>query len=338
MRYVNRAIAASCTAGLLAFIPVPIAHASGGGGDAETGTGPGSGGGGSSGGEVIGARVQYQTNAPKGEPSTHIEPAQGPSEPPLCWVQPKFSGEEYKKNRENTAPIDPETGETLPGWDDGEEFHEDDDGAWWFRTYAVDQLRSGNIEQPDREACNELLGIEWLPEEEPPPEGTISPHALAGLAYAETKLPAPPVTLRPNANNQVVNLDTHVAFDAPLAPVWVTASFNAHGLDLAATTVATPKSLRVDAGTSEASPKSCTYDLTNGKNGYQLDTSQSDCNITYKKSSGDGTYNLEAQVVWEVTWTDSDNPAGTPQEPALPDGYSTFEQEVEVKEVQSIVR
>ncbi|WP_409236983.1 hypothetical protein [Streptomyces sp. PA5.6] len=255
----------------------------------------------------------------------------------MCWTQPKFTPEQYKEEQKKTAPIDPSTGKTLPGWNDGKDFHEGDKGAWWFRTYAVDQLKSGNIELGDMEKCTTIKGVQWVEAGEPPADA-ISPLALAGLAYAETKLPAPPVTLRPAADNQIVNLPTHVKFDAPLERVWVTARFNHLGVDLAATTVATPVALRVDAGTDFADPRTCEYDLSSGKSGYQVDTSKADCNIAFKKSTGDGSYPLQAQVTWKVTWTDSANPDGAPREPDLPAGLSTFEQDVAVKEVQSVNR
>ncbi|MFD4630126.1 hypothetical protein ACFVYR_16770 [Streptomyces sp. NPDC058284] len=68
-----------------------------------------------------------------------------------------------------------------------------------------------------------------------------------------------------------------------------------------------------------------------------MDTSKAHCNIAFKKSSGDGSYPLRAQVIWKVTWTDSADPDGAPQKPTLP-GLPTFEQGVKVKEVQSVNR
>ncbi|MCF3123809.1 hypothetical protein IPZ68_29485 [Streptomyces arenae] len=295
------------------------------------------GGEGTSGGGSIGAQVQYKTNFKGKAGASPIAQGDGAWEPPLCWTQPKFTAKQYKEEQEKTAPIDPNTGKTLPGWDKDKEFHEGDKGAWWYRTYAVDQLKSGKIKLGDMEKCTPIPGIQWV-EPGDPPKDAISPFALAGLAYAETKLPAPPVTLRPAADGQIVNLATRVKFDAPIAPVWVTASFNHLGVDIAATTVAKPVALRVESGTEFADPQSCTYDLTKAKSGYQLDTSKADCNITYRKSSGDGSYPLQARVTWKVTWTDSANPDGPAQQPALPDGLSTFEQDVAVKEIQSITR
>lgn len=312
--------------------------ASAGDGVRDPGKPPGGGNsGGTSSNGTIGSQVQYKTNF-KGSPeASHLAAGNGPWEPPACWTQPKYTPEQYKKNQEKTAPVDPATGETLPGWDKGEDFHKGDEGAWWYRTYAVDQLKSGHVEFGELEKCTTIPGIQWV-EEQGGPDDAISPLALAGLAFAETQLPAPQVALRPNADKQIVNLGTKVDFDAPLEPVWVTARFNHLGVDIAATTVATPVGLRVDAGTEFADPQSCTYDLARTKSGYQVNTSESECNVTYRKSSDDGTYPLKAQITWQVTWTDSADPDGAPQQPALPDGLSTFEQPVEVREIQSINR
>ncbi|MGW2228068.1 hypothetical protein [Streptomyces formicae] len=191
-------------------------------------------------------------------------------------------------------------------------------GAWWYRTYDVDRLRAGNATPAEMAKCTPIKPVQWVEEGDPPKEA-ISPLVLAGLAYARTKLPAPPVTLRPAADNPIVNLATHVKFDAPIDPFWVTAHFDHLGVDIAATTVAKPVALRVDAGTEFADPQSCTYDLT-------------------KSKSGDGAHPLQARVTWKVTWTDPAAPEGPARQPALPDGLSTFEQDVAVTEIQSINR
>ncbi|MFE0104772.1 hypothetical protein [Streptomyces sp. NPDC059009] len=294
--------------------------------------------GGESGGGAVAAQVKYATNLKEEKGTSYIEPTDSSWEPPVCWTQPKFTPKQYKEETKKTAPIDPGTGKTLPGWDKGKDFHEGDEGAWWYRTYAVEQLRSGKLQPGDLDHCTTIPGIQWVKKGNPQPADAISPKALAGLAYAETKLPAPPVTLRPAADRQFVKLGTRVKFDAPLQRIWVTASFNHFGVNLAATTVATPVALRVDAGTDDADPRTCIYDLNKSKSGYQVDTSKSDCNIAYQESSADGTYPLQAQITWKVTWTDSADPDGAPQQPALPDGLSTFVQDVTVKEAQAVNR
>ncbi|ATL29673.1 hypothetical protein [Streptomyces formicae] len=334
LRNLTRTAAGSGIAALLVLGSVTPAMAGDGSGSSGE---PPAGSGGSSGDGSIGAQVQFKTNFKGGKGASPIARSEGSWDPPLCWTQPKFTGKQYKEDSKKTAPIDPSSGKTLPGWDKGKDFHEKDKGAWWYRTYDVDRLRAGNATPAEMAKCTPIKPVQWVEEGDPPKEA-ISPLVLAGLAYARTKLPAPPVTLRPAADNQIVNLATHVKFDAPIDPVWVTAHFDHLGVDIAATTVAKPVALRVDAGTEFADPQSCTYDLTKSKSGYQLDTSKDACNIKYRKSSGDGAYPLQARVTWKVTWTDSADPEGPARQPALPDGLSTFEQDVAVKEIQSINR
>jgi enoyl reductase len=144
--------------------------------------------------------------------------------------------------------------------------------------------------------------------------------------------------LRPDADRLIVNLPTEVAFQGALDRAWTTASINYKGVQMAATTVATPVALKVDAGTSDADPQTCTYDLVKGEGGYKVDSKNAGCNVTYLRSSADGTYPFKASLTWHVTWTDSADPDGPPQQPALPDGLSTYEQNVTVKEIQAINR
>lgn len=57
------------------------------------------------------------------------------------------------------------------------------------------------------------------------------------------------------------------------------------------------------------------------------------CGIEYLRSSGDGTYPLEATVTWKVTGTGTGVPGGT-----LPSGTFGNEQNITVEEIQSINR
>ncbi|MER5973389.1 hypothetical protein ABT112_27295 [Streptomyces sp. NPDC002055] len=330
----------------LAGIPVAAALVLGLAAPAYAGTGYTQGGSGTEqsgssdqGSGTIAAGVKVRTNLKAKSGASPVTPVDTNWTPPLCWTQPKFSGKEYKADSKKTALRDPKTGKPLPGWDKGKDFHEKDKGAWWFRTYDRDQIMSGDPDTPKRmEDCAGLPGIVWVPEGDPKPQKAISPEVLSGIAFKAMKLPAAPVKLSPAANRQIVNLDTKVKFEAPLDRVWVTATFDDFGVNVAATTVATPVALKIDAGTEFADPQSCTYDLRKDGDGYAVDSGDKGCNVTYRKSSGDGTYPLKAQITWKVTWTDSADPDGPAQQPALPDGLSTFEQDVTVKEIQAINR
>ncbi|MEU1627014.1 hypothetical protein ABZ746_17175 [Streptomyces sp. NPDC020096] len=256
--------------------------------------------------------------------------------PPVCWYEPRYTPDEYKKSWDDAYRQAGSFERYV--WEEQQQLQKIDynrgkDGLWWHLTY-----RQG-ISLDEMNSCKEMQGDIWVPKGDPtPPDGAITPEILSKIAYAATKLPAPPVELSPSAGNQVVNLPTYIKFNKQLDRVWVTASIDYRGLNIAATTVATPVAFKVDAGTPDADPQSCTYDLTKSSSGYQVDSSNAPCNITYRRSSGSSTYPLKAQITWKVTWTASTNPDGAPQQPALPDGLSTYNEDVTVKEIQTVVR
>ncbi|WP_326797604.1 hypothetical protein OG946_21075 [Streptomyces sp. NBC_01808] len=304
--------------------------ASAGGAAADRGTGTTDTGGGSGNGGVN-STVKFEYHSPGGgQPMTS---STGNWSPPVCWFEPRYTNDALAKHNEemeDKGPLEGIDHDTAENRKEETDAHKDKDGMWWERT-PVMSPRSCEIGE---------LWI-WVDRGDPdPPADAIDPEILAGLAYAETKLPAPPVDLKPNADRNVVNLPTKIEFSEPLDRVWTTASLaNAQaGINIAATTVAEPVSLRIDAGTEYAEPSSCTYDLVKADGGYQVNSDGSGCNITYRKSSGEGAYSMEAQIVWDVTWNPTASPDGTPQNDDLPDGLSVSEQEVTVKEIQTVVR
>ncbi|MBO8195251.1 hypothetical protein ITI46_26905 [Streptomyces oryzae] len=119
----------------------------------------------------------------------------------------------------------------------------------------------------------------------------------------------------------------------------MTAEIHLAGLDLAATTVAEPHRLRLEAGTKDADPATCTYDLAKSEGGgYAVNTEDAGCNITYRRATAKGTSRtLKAYLTWRVSWAEGDSPDGTPRH-GMPQGESTQEVAVTVKEIQSINR
>jgi enoyl reductase len=57
------------------------------------------------------------------------------------------------------------------------------------------------------------------------------------------------------------------------------------------------------------------------------------CGVKYLRSSGDGTFPLQATVTWEIHWTGSGGAGGD-----LPDGTFGASQDVVVQEIQAINR
>ncbi|MFJ1757651.1 hypothetical protein [Kitasatospora sp. NPDC088134] len=274
-----------------------------------------------------------------GEGSKHLVSSAGSWDPPACWYEPAYSPEGLDSAYQ--ALIEKMGGSTggadlKKAYDqlkaDGD-FHRGQQGAWWamVKTKAAWDL-------PVTATCTQSPGLRWVPLGNPPAGLlTVTPQMLSKIAYGATKLPSPAVSLSPEADRQTVNLPTYIKFDRPLQPVSVTASLNYLGYSIAASTLAVPVSLEVDAGTDDASPRTCTYPFTSSGGGYVIDSSSSGCNITYQRSSRGGTYPLTGRVKWKVTWTASTNPNAAPAN-ALPDGLTdAAPQNVVVKEIQTVV-
>ncbi|WP_263168242.1 hypothetical protein [Streptomyces sp. SCSIO ZS0520] len=287
--------------------------------------------------DEIGSQVSftYRSSAKSGKP---MAPAGGNWSPPACWFEPKYNPKDFEKELASHnygggsagTDIHNEYFEETDG-----EYHQGDKGAW----YKLVKNPNASYEEYGNR-CRTLRLYEWVGPADPPPPGSpvITPEILAGLAYNRTELPTPPVKLSPDPGRLKVNLPTKVAFEGGLDRVSVTASIDAMGVDLAATTVATPKQLRLEAGTEFADPQTCTYDLVKSGGTYTVDSGDSGCLLTYRKSSGNGTYDLNASITWDVTWNPTAGPDGAPVHDDLPDGETENDIPVTVKEIQSVNR
>ncbi|SEN59310.1 hypothetical protein [Actinacidiphila rubida] len=281
---------------------------------------------------TITSEVRYERSY--NGPGPKMAPVQGAQwSPPACWYEPRFTPKQFEDYLNSHYVSDQNAFADMARQYGVDNYHQGDKGAWW------------TLEVPDLSRAGECAGIDdwaWIPPGKPPADKpAIDPRTLAGLAYADTVLPAPPVTLKPPPESQLVNLATELTFTLPLQRVTVTASLNnrAAGVHVAATTVAEPYELRVDAGTPDADPATCTYPLTNDGGTYRLDTHGAPCNVTYRRASPHGGYTLNTSIVWKVHWTPSANPDGpAAATPALPDGESAAPTTVTVRENEAIVR
>ncbi|MER6677108.1 hypothetical protein [Streptomyces sp. NPDC000983] len=263
--------------------------------------------------------------------------------PPACWYAPKYTPDQLQKYLE---PIW-EAGSTGHQWDadQREKYNANDeekgfnkdksgDGYWWG-TYVNESF------PPGWDSCYEDDYF-WVDTGDAPPanvENAITPEILAGLAYAEIRVPGTEVTLAP-ANATKVNLPTWTWLDgADFHPVSVTASVPVLGLE--ATATAEPVSLEIEPGTGDAVtyPASgvCPINNNNGRIGEPYAKGKADrtppCGVKYLRSSGDGTYPLQATVTWEITWTGTGSPGGE-----FPNGTFGATQDVVVQEIQAINR
>ncbi|WP_157856303.1 hypothetical protein [Actinacidiphila yeochonensis] len=251
--------------------------------------------------------------------------------PPQCWYEPEFTPPQFADYINSNYTSDQSAWASMGREYGADDFHKGDKGAW-YQLVTPDPATANAT-------CIALSPWKWIAPAQPstPAVPTIDPRTLSGLAFNETILPKPDITLKPTGANELVNLDTQVTFEKALPRVWVTASLDnaALGVHVAATTLAVPEKLTVDAGTADADPRTCTYALRQAGGTYTVDTKDADCNVTYTRA---GDYRLTASVVWKVTWTPSTDPYGAPSRPALPDGQSDAHYATTVEENEAVNR
>ncbi|MCZ4101521.1 hypothetical protein C8250_020250 [Streptomyces sp. So13.3] len=285
----------------------------------------------------IASRVET-TTSPEETGSKPITSSDATWTPPPCWYEP-FTPEEfdalllakyYKAGADHSGTVY-DYYYQIRSKMEAIHYHKGDKGSWLVL------VRNENLPPGSAAPCSSTTSWQWTGPGTPPPPGpVITAKMLSDVAYGATKLSSRQVTLSPAAGNQKVNLATYVKFDHPINPVWATAQLKA--LNLAATVVAVPSALHIDAGTSNADPQSCNYSFTPSGATYQVDSSSAACNITYRKATtGGAPYTFKAQITWNVTWT----PTATPQPGVgerMNDGYSTSEQAVAVQEIEAVVK
>lgn len=262
--------------------------------------------------------------------------------PPACWYAPKYTPEQLQAYME---PIW-EAGSTGDQWDaeqrekyvnggEYKDFNKEKTGKGYFwDSYVNDSY------PPGWDKCTEPPF--WVDTGDAPPariQNAITPEMLAQLAYAEIRVPGTAVKLAPEGTTKV-NLPTWAWLDgADFKPVSVTASIPAIGLQ--ATTTAEPISLKIEPGTGDAEtyPASGECAIGNdGRIGEPYAKGKADetppCGVRYLRSSGDGSYKLQATVTWKISWTGT----GVNQPQDLPPGEFGADQDVIVQEIQSINR
>ncbi|MCX2926734.1 hypothetical protein [Streptomyces sp. NEAU-W12] len=261
--------------------------------------------------------------------------------PPPCWYAPKYSPEQLQEYLE---PIW-EAGSTGHEWDAAQrkkylnpdepekDFNKDRTGeGYWWGSYVNDSF------PPGWDSCDE--DYFWVEQGDPPPAGienAVTPEVLAELAYAEIRVPGTEVTLAP-AEAAKVNLPTWAWLDgAEFKPVSVTASVPVIGIEATATAV--PVSLEIEPGTPDARtfPASGVCGIDGGRIGEPYAKGKAErtppCGVEYLRSSGEGTFPLQATVTWEIEWTGTGGAGGD-----LPDGSFGATQDVVVQEIQAVNR
>ncbi|MFI8206085.1 hypothetical protein [Streptomyces sp. NPDC085937] len=278
--------------------------------------------------------------------------------PPPCWYAPYLGAKDFKKKMSkdiesqlNTPGIGGTAGASLTQL----KRHYEDDFGWTdtpgYKDYNVEKDGEGmfwagveNPSEPDvlkRGSCTDLPF--WVENGEAPPpryEQAIRPEILAALAYQHMELPDTKVSLAPEQTTKV-NLPTWAWLDkAVFDEAQATAALNVPGFNIQATTTARPVSLTLEPGTDDAVTYPASGECTINDDGsigepYARGKAHRNppCGIKYLRSSGDGTYNLQATITWDISWTGTGGAGGD-----LPDGTFANGQAVTVQEIQAVNR
>lgn len=276
--------------------------------------------------------------------------------PPVCWYEPAMTPSQLAAavdELESTGELGKvavylswsaelfrqhyeEGGDTSTGSGGYENFNLDreGEGMWWRG--VVNPNRADEYTWDD--GCRDLMFWADL-SEAPGVEEALTPEILAGYAYDAIAVPETEFELNP-ASAQVVNLDTWIWGEAgSFEPVTVRAELP--GTGLWAETTARPVSFTIDPGTDDAtvhpSRDGCPIsgDGTVGSAYTEGNDGPPPCGVTYRRATHhvDG-YRLTAAVTWEISWTGTG--VGEPQE--LPRAVFETTRDIEVREVQAVVR
>ncbi|MEV8319000.1 hypothetical protein AB0Q95_33080 [Streptomyces sp. NPDC059900] len=290
------------------------------------------------------AKITYTRsgNSPGSGPVTSVDPNWTP---PPCWYAPEWKASEFGEYRDRLyfgarhdpdAPRDAlkEMSDENQGYrKDNYNIDKEKEGMWWGAQFSPDATVA------EQAKCSDPPF--WVDNGDTPDvPNAISPEILAELAYNQIQVPGTKVSLAPDGPSKV-NLPTWAWLDkGDFQPVSVTASLDVPGLHIEATTTAKPTALSIKPGTEDAVriPASGKCEMNeDGSIGEPYAKGKANeeppCGVTYHRSSGNGTYNLQATATWDITWTGSGGTGGD-----LPDGEYGDDQPVTVEEVQSVNR
>ncbi|QEU94049.1 hypothetical protein [Streptomyces kanamyceticus] len=298
---------------------------------------------------TVQTKVQTSVNGDSRSAQTgNLSSADSNWNPPACWYEPAFSPKEIEKTVKawrgfgKGVPFIGGVGEFVGNYLDSrykdgkpyKDYNLDKQGKGMFWAAAPNPNRK---DDPEASACDKQPF--WVDDGETPDEPlAVTPKILAEYAYDELPVPGTQIEMAPEGTTKV-NLPTWVWLNkARFKTVSVTASIPGSGLS--ATTTAKPVALTLTPGTDDAEtyPASGECPIENGKigtpraKGTPVDTAPP-CGVRYLRSSGDGSYNLQATVTWEISWTSTTGEGGD-----LPAGQFGADQQVKVEEIQSINR
>ncbi|WP_233870557.1 hypothetical protein [Streptomyces sp. ST2-7A] len=266
--------------------------------------------------------------------------------PPACYYAPEYTPEEFEQHYLDYlhSPLHSGKAEAVYwyrenyGEEGGVNFNLDaeEEGMWWGSF-----INTASDDHEGKLACSEPWF--WVPfgEAPPPLPGVPTPELLAGLAYEHTRVPDTEIALNPeDADHQIVNLPTWIWTEgSSTAPVSVTA--RVVGYDIWATTTAEPDRLTIDPGTRDAVTHPASGECGIAGDGtigepYRAGRAEEPppCGVTYLRAThSGGPHQLLATLTWDVSWVGSGGAGGD-----LPDGSVSTPQDIEVEEIQAVVR
>jgi enoyl reductase len=283
----------------------------------------------------------YPSSAPAGSPSF------GNWTPPVCWLEPQYTGSDLKALVEGEMgafpPGDP-TYDYLQQLDNGYKsitpnpYHIGEDGMWWGVGCRTDDLNYGVmfLIQQANDGLSATNPWVWYaagaPVERPNP---VTPTILAQYAAAELTPPALTFSVNPGVL-QTVNLSTRIYSNQPVGTYGDIEAQAAIG-GMTSTVDATPSSITIFPGgpaskSAGGTPvDSITCPIVNGTFG---DPDHDTCAFFYLKATPpDQPYALSASITWTYRWLENPNAGGFPVNVTV----AAAPQDVTVQEVQAIV-
>ncbi|MFI2634966.1 hypothetical protein ACH5A2_31980 [Streptomyces collinus] len=295
-------------------------------------------------GPALESRVSITVKGTKTKGSGPITSTAVDWEPPACWYEPYWKAKDFKTFNEakwsmyESAGGEPEgIADVQARYKKGHPYKDfnvakNDEGMWWVAVKNPEMK-----DDPAAKTCTR--DPFWVDNgENPGVPQAIDTETLAGLAHQRTVVPPTKISLAPNARS-TVNAPTWVWLDkGAFKPVSVTASLP--GTGLWATTTAKPVSLHLEPGTADAETLPASGECLindDGSIGEPYARGKGEltppCGVRYLRSSGDGTYGLEATLTWEITWEGTGDTGGD-----LPNGTFATTTQVPVQEIQSVNR
>lgn len=260
--------------------------------------------------------------------------------PPVCWLEPQYSGAGLKAFLDSQMPFGPSYVQQLETYYSSTQppYHDGESGMFWGVGCRTDDLTWPSVFPSQMAADGLSMNNPWVwiaagaPVTQPNP---VTPQILAEYAAAEVIPPALTFAVNPGVL-QTVNVSTRVYSTQPVGTyVDLEAQADIAGM-MTSTVQATPSVLTIDPGgpakTMDGKPASeIQCPIVDGSFGSPDDDS---CAFYYTKATPAGTsYQLTASITWTYDWVEHPDAGGFPVSVIV----RGAPQNVTVQEIQAIV-